>query len=553
MFRSIKTKLTVSFCGIAVFFTLASGMLMYRVFTDNMMQMQQRNQDMLAGALCTSIEFFREQCENEINEIENEESFSSAVFEWVIEDNSDRLLRYLDDVKHKQDYINNIFVMKPSYDYIGTEELQDISTYMVDRISTAERYGEMCVWDSGYAPNSIMIFRCFKVDGYDKNVYLFMQIKNEYIQIYFNRFRLQNNQRFSLKGITNGFEVTEQGFFYQYYENYDSLLHTQMNIGDWYLRTWTENTVASSVSAELLSRLAIVFFFILILAFILSTIISRQVTKPIKQMEEVVKQYSKGNFETKINLSGKDEITELGNVLNIMATKITELINSVIEKEQQSKFLELQTLVYQINPHFLYNTLDSINMLARKNSDLQVANMVTNLSRLFRLSLNRGMDMITVREEIAHVTYYLKIQKFRFEDQLDWHVDVSEDILDIPIMKFIMQPIVENAIYHGIKSKNKYGFIAIRCERKENNLVLVVEDTGKGMDKDTLEKLNQRMNDKIRENRETRGYGIWNVNQRIKMFYGEQYGITIESVFRYGTKISITIPAKVKKGSDSNS
>ena len=266
-----------------------------------------------------------------------------------------------------------------------------------------------------------------------------------------------------------------------------------------------------------------------------------------------MKQYSKGNFETKINLSGKDEITELGNVLNIMATKITELINSVIEKEQQSKFLELQTLVYQINPHFLYNTLDSINMLARKNSDLQVANMVTNLSRLFRLSLNRGMDMITVREEIAHVTYYLKIQKFRFEDQLDWHVDVSEDILDIPIMKFIMQPIVENAIYHGIKSKNKYGFIAIRCERKENNLVLVVEDTGKGMDKDTLEKLNQRMNDKIRENRETRGYGIWNVNQRIKMFYGEQYGITIESVFRYGTKISITIPAKVKKGSDSNS
>ena len=236
-----------------------------------------------------------------------------------------------------------------------------------------------------------------------------------------------------------------------------------------------------------------------------------------------------------------------------MATKITELINSVIEKEQQSKFLELQTLVYQINPHFLYNTLDSINMLARKNSDLQVANMVTNLSRLFRLSLNRGMDMITVREEIAHVTYYLKIQKLRFEDQLDWHVDVSEDILDIPIMKFIMQPIVENAIYHGIKSKNKYGFIAIRCERKENNLVLVVEDTGKGMDKDTLEKLNQRMHDKIRENRETRGYGIWNVNQRIKMFYGEQYGITIESVFRYGTKISITIPAKVKKGSDSNS
>lgn len=546
MFRSIKTKLTLSFCGIAVFFSLATGMLSYGILTNYMIDTQQKNQDMLAEALCTSIEYFRERCENAVNGIEDDEDFDAAVAEWISSDNSRKLSDYLDETADKEEFINNMFVIRPSYDYVGTEELQDISTYMVDRISTAERFGDSCVWDSGYATNSIMLFRCFKVKGYDKNIYLFMQVKNENIQAFFNRFRLQNSQRFSLKGITNGFEVTEQGFFYNYYDNYDKLLHTRIDIGDWYLRTWTEATVASSISMELFSRLAVVFGMILLCAFVLSTIISRQVTKPIKKMEEIVKQYSKGNFDVKIHLSGKDEIAELGNVLNVMATQIIGLIKSVTEKERQSKYLELQTLIYQINPHFLYNTLDSINMLARKNNDLQVAAMVTNLSRLFRLSLNHGMNIISVKEEIAHVTYYLKIQKFRFEEQLDWKVEVADEILEYRIMKFIMQPIVENAIYHGIKSKNEHGFITIKCAMKGGDLEIIIEDTGKGMDADTLEQLNRKMNDKIRDRKERRGYGIWNVNQRIKIFYGERYGIKIESVLGHGTKVVITIPAELR-------
>ncbi|MDO5540054.1 MAG: hypothetical protein Q4F83_08235 [Eubacteriales bacterium] len=267
MFRSIKTKLTVSFCGIAIFFSLATGMLSYGILTNFMIHTQQKNQDMLAAALCTSIEYFRERCENALNEIQDDENFDAAAADWVLSENSQKLLMYLNETAARLEFINNMFVIKPSYDYVGTEELQDISTYMVDRISTAERFGDTCVWDSGYATNSIMLFRCFKVEGYDKNIYLFMQVKNENIQAYFNRFRLQNNQRFSLKGITNGFEVTEQGFFYNYYDNYDNLLHTKIDIGDWYLRTWTEDTVASSISAELFSRLAVVFCIILFSAF----------------------------------------------------------------------------------------------------------------------------------------------------------------------------------------------------------------------------------------------------------------------------------------------
>ncbi len=546
MFRSIKTKLTLSICGIAIFFSLTTGMLSYGILTNYLILTQQKNQDMLAEALCTSIEYFRERCENIVNEIGDDENFDDAVAQWISSDNSRKLSDYLNETADKEKFINNMFVIRPSYDYVGTEELQDISTYMVDRISTAERFEDSCVWDSGYAANSIILFRCFKVKGYDKNVYLFMQVDNENIQSYFNRFRLQNNQRFSLKGTTNGFEVTEQGFFYNYYDNYDNLLHTRIDIGDWYLRTWTEATVASSISMELFSRLAVVFCMILLCAFLLSTIISCQVTKPIKKMEEIVKQYSKGNFDVKIHLSGKDEIAELGNVLNIMATQIRGLIKSITEKERQSKYLELQTLMYQINPHFLYNTLDSINMLARKNNDLQVAAMVTNLSRLFRLSLNHGMNIISIKEEIAHIIYYLKIQKFRFEEQLDWKVEVADEILECRIMAFIMQPIVENAIYHGIKSKNEHGFIMIKCAMKSGVLEIIIKDTGKGMDADTLEQLNRKMNDKICDRKERSGYGIWNVNQRIKIFYGERYGIKIESVLGYGTKVLITIPAELQ-------
>ena len=274
-------------------------------------------------------------------------------------------------------------------------------------------------------------------------------------------------------------------------------------------------------------------------------IISKQVTKPIKEMQKVARQYSLGAFDAKVSVHGKDEIAELGNVLNNMSSQLLELISSVTEKERQSNYLELQTLIYQINPHFLYNTLDSINMLARKNDDIQVALMVTNLSRLFRLSLNRGRDVITVREEMMQVTYYLKIQKFRFEEQLDWNINFDDEILEYRMLKFIMQPLVENAIYHGIKSKNEYGKLTIRGYKDKNMLIFVIKDTGKGMDEDTLTKLYQRINEKKRDEKENRGYGIWNVNQRIKLYYGEQYGLQIDSIVDKGTSIYIKIPAEI--------
>ena len=545
MFRTIKRKLIFVFCVVSILFVCVSTGIFYKVFTNRLISTQQNNQNMLSQALCTSIEYFREKCETTINMLQEDEEIHSSVAQWLLFDDEETLQECLRKKVNEWDFINNILIMKTSYEYVGAKELDQILPYMVDRISTAERYGQNCVWDSGYGPNSSFVFRCFNVSEAEKNLYLFIQIANANFQSLFNRYRLQNDQRFSLKGITNGFEVTEQGFYYQYYDNYSQLVHTQIDIDDWQLKTWSEKTAARIVTKEFWVEMITIFLVLILLIILLSVIISKQVTKPIKEMQKVARQYSLGAFDAKVSVHGKDEIAELGNVLNNMSSQLLELISSVTEKERQSNYLELQTLIYQINPHFLYNTLDSINMLARKNDDIQVALMVTNLSRLFRLSLNRGRDVITVREEMMQVTYYLKIQKFRFEEQLDWNINFDDEILEYRMLKFIMQPLVENAIYHGIKSKNEYGKLTIRGYKDKNMLIFVIEDTGKGMDEDTLSKLYQKINEKKRDEKENRGYGIWNVNQRIKLYYGEQYGLQIDSIVDKGTSIYIKIPAEI--------
>ena len=545
MFRTIKRKLIFVFCVVSILFVCVSTGIFYKVFTNRLISTQQNNQNMLSQALCTSIEYFREKCETRINMLQEDEEIHSSVAQWLLFDDEETLQECLRKKVNEWDFINNILIMKTSYEYVGAKELDQILPYMVDRISTAERYGQNCVWDSGYGPNSSFVFRCFNVSEAEKNLYLFIQIANANFQSLFNRYRLQNDQRFSLKGITNGFEVTEQGFYYQYYDNYSQLVHTQIDIDDWQLKTWSEKTAARIVTKEFWAEMITIFLVLILLIILLSVIISKQVTKPIKEMQKVARQYSLGAFDAKVSVHGKDEIAELGNVLNNMSSQLLELISSVTEKERQSNYLELQTLIYQINPHFLYNTLDSINMLARKNDDIQVALMVTNLSRLFRLSLNRGRDVITVREEMMQVTYYLKIQKFRFEEQLDWNINFDDEILEYRMLKFIMQPLVENAIYHGIKSKNEYGKLTIRGYKDKNMLIFVIKDTGKGMDEDTLTKLYQRINEKKRDEKENRGYGIWNVNQRIKLYYGEQYGLQIDSIVDKGTSIYIKIPAEI--------
>ena len=519
MIRTIKAKIIVCFGGAIIILFLLFGMTGYQVFSDYQMNMQKESQEKLAESLCSSILFFRQNVET----VMEEGGELSALLPLLGEKGEDRqkLEAWVRAAVKENDWICDLFLMNQAGEIVGAgEEEEKVRTYLIDRISTAERYAGGIVWDSGYNTTSMMVFGKVRTSAEEKrSAYLFLQIDNAQILNLFNQFRLQNSQRFSLKGVRNGFEVTEQGFFYRYYDNYEDLLHY---------------------------KLARVLIAALVVSAGISILLADRITRPIQVMKETMARYGKGDFSAKVRVTGRDEIGDLGRLLNQMSEQISMLFFRVKEEEEQSRRLELQAMVYQINPHFLYNTLDSVNILARQNGDEQVAELVTDLSRLFRLGLHQGQDKVTVRDELMHVMYYLKIQKIRFADQLRWEMHVPSSLMEYKIMKFILQPIVENAIYHGVKSREGIGCIQIFAQEEEEYLLLIVEDTGEGMSQETLQQLKERMNreanDFDKENTgQEKGFGLWNVHQRIRLGYGVPCGVELSSEEGKGTRVVLRV------------
>jgi two-component system sensor histidine kinase YesM len=272
--------------------------------------------------------------------------------------------------------------------------------------------------------------------------------------------------------------------------------------------------------------------------------ISKSIYVPIKKLHDVTTTIARHDLEALVTADNADEITELGLSFNIMVGKIKELLDAKIEEHENLMMAELRALQAQINPHFLYNTLDAIIWMAESKRMDQVVELVRVLSRFFRITLSKGKDWITVRDEIEHVESYLAIQKMRYRDILDYQIDVPGDVRDGQILKLTLQPLVENALYHGIKNKRSGGTIVVRGRRLDGDLLQIqVEDNGIGMTHEQLAQIRALLGAEasgavIAES----GYGINNVNQRIKLYYGQEYGLTIESEYRHGTRVSLTIP-----------
>jgi two-component system sensor histidine kinase YesM len=272
--------------------------------------------------------------------------------------------------------------------------------------------------------------------------------------------------------------------------------------------------------------------------------ISKSIYAPIKRLHDVTTTIARHDIEALVTADNADEITELGLSFNIMVGKIKELLDAKIEEHENLKKAELRALQAQINPHFLYNTLDTIIWMAEARRIDQVVELVRVLSRFFRITLSKGKDWITVREEIEHVECYLAIQKIRYRDILYYQIDVPDDVRGGQMLKLTLQPLVENALYHGIKNKRKGGAIVVRGRRLEGDLLQIqVEDNGIGMTQEQAAQIRALLNAEaggsvIAES----GYGINNVNQRIKLYYGQEYGLTIESEYLCGTCVSVIIP-----------
>lgn len=541
MFRTIRSKIAVLFSIAIVFICIMFGVSGFRVLRDYLVDMQQKNQERLSASLCSAISFFREECENDLKEVLEDPEIWKMVQKFEQTSKEDNLKNWMETYADEHEKISNVYLITSSYKILETSGSGKTRTYLIDRISTAERYGGDVVWDSGYDTESMMLFGKIS-SGTEKNkAYLFFRIENSQILKLFNQFRFQNSQRFSLKGVTNGFEVTEQGFYYNYYDNYEELLHTEIMIDDWNLKTWSDKALILGSTRDMSAMMVKVTFAAWGLGIALSICIAQWITKPLKNMKKTMVRYGAGDFSARVSVKGKDEIAAFGHLFNQMAEQISDLVKRIKTEEDQRRRRELQTMIYQINPHFLYNTLDSVSILARRNKDAQVADIVTNLSRLFRLGLHQGRECVTVRDELSHVTYYLKIQKIRFEEYLDWKIEAPPEVLDYKTMKFILQPIVENAINHGIRAKGVPGYVGVSVRETEEDIIFTVSDTGNGMSPDAVEILRERIDRKTIDEQQEQGFGLWNVNQRVKLYYGEAYGITIESVREKGTNVSVRI------------
>lgn len=288
----------------------------------------------------------------------------------------------------------------------------------------------------------------------------------------------------------------------------------------------------------------------IVFAISLHFFVSTRLTRPVHVLKNKMQLAASGYLEAKVVPSGNDEIADLGNSFNIMLGKIRRLLEQSIQEQQEIKKAELRALQAQINPHFLYNTLESIIWMAESGKKDQVITLVQSLSSLFRISLSKGKDWITIHKELEHVQSYMVIQQMRYRDILEYDICIASELYSYPILKMTLQPIIENAIYHGIKNKRGKGMVQVRGFMDEDrDILIVVEDNGIGMSETRLEELRFALSQPHPPEETGKevsgGFGLHNVHQRLRLYYGEAYGVQVNSREREGTTVMIRIPMQL--------
>ena len=276
---------------------------------------------------------------------------------------------------------------------------------------------------------------------------------------------------------------------------------------------------------------------VLITAVLVGILFSRSFARPAKRLTGAMEAFEKEaeNFQF-VAVRGTSEISALSDSFGHMVVRIQELMEQVRQEEITLRKTELNALQAQINPHFLYNTLDSIAWMCEEDRTKEAVEMVNALARLFRISISRGHELITLEREVEHAKSYLKIQNYRYKNQFTYEFDVEESCLSYLCNKITLQPIIENAIYHGIDRMVDEGCIQIRIEEEENAIRMTVTDNGVGMTKEQCQEILHR------EAGDRTGIGIKNVNDRIRIYFGEEYGLRITSELDEGTCVEIRIP-----------
>lgn len=323
-----------------------------------------------------------------------------------------------------------------------------------------------------------------------------------------------------------------------------------MNIEGTEWKMIAEGSLNKLVNEEM-SHFRVLFIIIMTLTILLlsifSVLMAMDILSPINRLVHSIKKVEEENIHQEVVVDREDELGYLSKCFNKMSMEIDNLLNRVYKEEITRRSAELKALQAQINPHFLFNTLESINWMAQLNHVPEIRDMVTSLGALIEASIGKGNPMVALSKELKYVDHYLLIMKNRYGERLSYENEIDTSLLEQEVPKLILQPLVENAIYHGIDKMRKKGTIKLTVQKQEETIYIEVMDNGKGINPEEVEDLNQ----KFKEDREDyllgdnrKSIGLANVNGRVKLFFGKEYGLQIESQYETYTKIKLYLPIR---------
>jgi len=272
---------------------------------------------------------------------------------------------------------------------------------------------------------------------------------------------------------------------------------------------------------------------------IIAILVSRSISVPIKKITYMVGKIAEGDLEVeRIEIKSHDELRRLGDFFNLMVVRLKQLMEQIVHEQEAKRKSEFEVLQAQINPHFLYNTLDSVVRMIGKGKNEDAIIMIASLSKLFRISLSRGKSIITIKDELEHVKNYLSIQKVRYKNRFEFEISAIEEVLQFKTLKLILQPIIENSIQHGIEYSLDKGLIQVTAKIEDNKVLLQVIDNGVGISPNILKDI---FTGDLKSESGS-GVALKNVNDRIKLYFGSEYGMQVESELEVGTTVKVWIP-----------
>ncbi|RKP51357.1 sensor histidine kinase [Cohnella endophytica] len=319
------------------------------------------------------------------------------------------------------------------------------------------------------------------------------------------------------------------------------VLKSSMSKYDWQLISFAPYDKIMWEVSSLRYYLIIAGIICILLAAVISIFISKGITVPLAKLMNVIREMEKGNFKVQADIRSGDEIERLNGVLIRMSNGMENLIERNIQEEKLKRKAELTALQAQINPHFLYNTLESMNWFAVRKKEMEISDVLTNLGKFFRISLSNGSPFIPLHQEIEHIRSYLNIQKFRYSNRFESEIEVAPEALNYYIPKLILQPIVENSLLHAFKDQGGKGSVRISVAEQGNDIAIVVADDGCGLNEEQQSKLRESLSGS-KTNDPAKGYGLRNVHDRIQLSFGVLYGLSFESTLGEGTVIRLLLP-----------